>query len=203
MTPPLAAVQSPALIRASTAATWADFVGLPDDDRRELFDGALLEVEVPTELHEHCVVEIATELKLWTRVNGGRVLGSGYKVRITDQRGVMPDVQFYRAGNPPPPDALTAGAPDLVVEVVSPSSMGADRVKKMEWYRQIGAAAYWIVDPETRSVQGFELRDAHWILQDQVALPTPDDDDGRAVLFAPAAFPGLEVNLRLLFAGPG
>src|SRR5579863_4326116 len=80
--------------------TWQDFIRLDEDDLRELIDGELLEVEVPKRIHEHIVAQLITFLGPWSRQNdAGRVLGSGYKVRVTDRRGVMPDVQFYRKDN--------------------------------------------------------------------------------------------------------
>lgn len=181
--------------------TWSEFVALPDDDKRELIDGRLLEVDVPTELHEHVVAEIIISLGIWARQHGGRVLASGYKVKVSARRGVMPDVQFYRAGRVVPQDALHEGAPDLAVEIISPTSGRYDRVTKLEWYRSIGTPEYWIVDPETRSVQAFVLQEGHWLLRDQVALPEPGDDPAPAApVFRPATFAGIDIDLERLFA---
>jgi len=80
--------------------TWDDFVALADDDRRELIDGELVAVEVPTEQHEYVVMCVAEFLAPWVRRNrAGRVLASGYKIRVSDEQGAMPDIQFYRTGN--------------------------------------------------------------------------------------------------------
>src|SRR5579863_4159284 len=82
--------------------TWDDFIALDEDDLRELIDGELVEVEVPTSRHEEIVVTIGYHLRGWVEAgHGGKVLGSGYKVRISKVRGVMPDVQLYRRGNEP------------------------------------------------------------------------------------------------------
>jgi len=118
---------------ASAPYTWDDFVALDEDDLRELVDGELLEVEVPTEQHEHIVARILHALIAWSDAgHGGRALGSGYKVRLSERRGVMPDIQFYREGNTGSREqqvGLLRGHPDLVVEIVSPSSQRYDRVK--------------------------------------------------------------------------
>lgn len=83
---------------------WDDFVALPDDDRRELIDGELVETEVPTDVHEHIVAMLVAKLWNWAEEHGGLVLASGYKVRVRADRGAMPDVQFSaratRAGPP-------------------------------------------------------------------------------------------------------
>jgi Uma2 family endonuclease len=76
---------------ARRPVTWAEFVALPEDDLRELIDGELVGVEVPGPLHEAIVADLAYYLGGWVREHGaGRVLGSGYKVRVSETRGVMP-----------------------------------------------------------------------------------------------------------------
>ena len=81
--------------------TWDDFVALDEDDLRELIDGELVEVEVPTKLHEYIVWMLAHYLAAWALPRkAGIGVVSGFKVRITERRGVMPDLQFFRSANP-------------------------------------------------------------------------------------------------------
>jgi Uma2 family endonuclease len=92
--------------------TWDDFVRLEDDDRRELIDGELVEVEVPTRLHEYIVWLLSYFLAQWARPRrAGYGVASGFKVRISERRGVMPDVQFFRHGNPGAGSGDAAGGP--------------------------------------------------------------------------------------------
>jgi Uma2 family endonuclease len=141
--------------------TWEDFVALPEDDRRELIDGWLVEVEVPTEMHEYVVAMLIGYLWNWARSHGGRVLASGYKVRIAEKRGVMPDVQLYRAGNDSAvaqQNGLAEGSPpDLVIEVVSKRRARFDRVIKLAYYAQRSVPEYWIVSPQDRTVERLVL----------------------------------------------
>src|SRR5215472_9453535 len=113
-------------LAASAPFTWDDFIALDEDDLRELIDGELVEVEVPTGKHERIVMLLGHFLSTWADAgHGGEAMGSGYKVRISERRGVMPDVQFYRRGNRAAREqdaGLARGCPDLVVEIVSPSS---------------------------------------------------------------------------------
>ncbi len=81
--------------------TWDDFIALEDDDLRELIEGELVEVEVPTFSHEKCVGRLVAALTVWSDSCGGCALPSGYKVRVSSKSGVMPDVQFFRRGNEP------------------------------------------------------------------------------------------------------
>ncbi len=178
------------------AVTWDDYVGLPDDDRRELIDGELLEGEVPTEIHESIVIALGAALYNWCAQHGGKVLASGYKVQITAKRGVMPDVQYYKPGRGSQPKGRTDGGPDLAVEIVSPGSEGRDRVTKMAYYLSIGVAEYWLIDPQDRTLQRFlrtEQPDigAAWLVTHSLGI-----EDGP---FAPSTFPGLVLDLPKLF----
>jgi Uma2 family endonuclease len=174
--------------------TWDDFVALEEDDLRELIDGELVEVEVPTRTHEQIVALLVHFLLGWTeRGHGGIVFPSGYKVRISDHRGVMPDAQLYRAGNEPDVDqeqGLVEGHPDLVVEIVSPSSQRYDRVTKLRWYAQLGVPEYWLVDPQARTVERLVLRDGVF----SIAASLADEE-----VFRPESFEGLEIALTRLW----
>jgi Uma2 family endonuclease len=187
------AVGSPGATREST---WEDFVALDEDDPRELIDGVLVEVDVPTELHEHIVALLAFFLVGWARSHGGRVLASGYKVRISERRGVMPDLQYFGPENARrlPQAGLAQGHPDLAVEVVSETSRRYDRVTKLGWYAEIGTPEYWIVDPDARTLERLVLRDGRFVIAEALA---------EDAAFRPESFPRLEVPLAELWTFPG
>lgn len=175
--------------------TWEQFTGLDDEDPRELIDGRLVEIDVPSKLHEWIVAVLLRHLANWALPRrAGIVLPSGYKVRISEHRGVMPDLQFFRAGRTVPDSGLTSGGPDLVVEVVSPTSGRYDRVEKLNWYAAIGVPEYWIIDPEQRTLTrhlleqgtGYRIADA---LADAAEL-------------SPNTFPGLQIALAELWELP-
>jgi Uma2 family endonuclease len=184
-------MSSPAV---SAPYTWDDFVALEEDDLRELIDGELVEVEVPTLRHEDIVAELLVQLRLWTRAgHGGKALGSGYKIRVSERRGVMPDLQLYRRGNEPALEqeqGLVRGHPDLVVEVISPTSRRHDRVTKLRWYAQLGVPEYWIVDGADRTLERLVLTDGAYV----IAASLADDE-----VFHPESFEGLEIPLERLW----
>jgi len=106
---------------------WRDFVALPEDDTRELVDGRLVEVEVPNRWHERMVMDLGAMLRPWAKKRGMHVLGSGYRVRISDRQGAQPDVQVlteatYRSN---PEDGLEHGHPEH------------DRVRKVDWHASL------------------------------------------------------------------
>lgn len=179
---------------APTVVTWDDFVALAEDDRRELIDGELVEVEVPNALHEHVVALLIVFLGSWIRPRrAGLLLASGYKVKVSERRGFMPDIQFFRKGNLPSREdeiGLRQGHPDLAVEVVSPSSGRYDRVTKLNGYASIGTPEYWIVDPEARTLERLALSGTNYVIVEALA-----GDE----VFRPASFDGLEIPLRELW----
>ena len=173
--------------------TWEEFIELDEDDLRELLDGEFVEIETPTWTHECIVGALIAVLGSWTRLKkAGRVLASGYKLRIDDRQGIMPDVQFYRTGNWPvgQDKGLETGHPDLVVEVISPSSRSKDRVRKNHDYAAIGVPEYWLVDPEARILERRVLRDGTYSIVEAL--------EGDAV-FRPEGFEGLEIELGPLW----
>ena len=109
-------------------------------------------------------------------------MASGFKVRISDRRGLMPDVQIQRVGGPP--------RPELGVEVISPSSRRYDRITKLEYYASVGMPEYWIIDPDLHTLERLVLRKDHYLIADSLA--------GDA-LFRPASFEGLEIPLAELW----
>jgi len=201
LAPDPAVLHTPLVIEAtlsSNACTWDEFVALEEDDRRELIDGELLEVEVPTKLHEYVVWLIGCFFGQWAlpRKAGFGVV-SGFKVRISDRRGVMPDFQFFRMTNPAASGdsaALEDGRADLVVEVISPSSVRYDRVIKLEYYASIGVPEYWIIDLPGRTLERLVLQDGGRYL---IAQTGRDGD-----LFRPESFEGLEIPLAGLWSLP-
>jgi Uma2 family endonuclease len=175
--------------------TWDDFVALEDDDLRELIDGELVEVEVPTADHEEIVGWLCFYLRSWAEAgHGGRVRASGYKVRISERRGVMPDVQFYRQDNDASAgqqQGLEHGHPDLVIEIVSPSSERYDRVTKLRWYAQLGVPEYWLVNPQARTFECLVLQGGVYT----IATSAAGDETCR-----PGSFEGLAIPLAKLWS---
>jgi Uma2 family endonuclease len=172
---------------------WSDFIALPDDDRRELIDGRLEELDLSTKARARVITVLGFLLGLWARKHSFAVLGSGYKIRITDRRGAMPDVQMYtaRAYKRAENTGLETGHPELAIEVISPTSRAHDRLRKLDWYSSIGVPEYWIVDPEAKTVQCFSLDGKTYR-----AVQHATDDE----VFKPRSFRGLKIPLAELFA---
>lgn len=138
-----------------------DIEQLDEGIRVELIDGKLYLMGAPTRMHEFLIMNIAFEFKthIKKKKRDCHVYVSRLGVRLfdDDKTWVEPDIVVICRK-----DKLTDkgcnGAPDLVVEVVSPSNSSHDYLTKMIKYQKAGVREYWIVDPEQEiiSVYNFE-----------------------------------------------
>jgi Uma2 family endonuclease len=139
---------------------------LDEDDSRELVEGRLEDDEVPSAIHEIVVRWILVLLDAHFRSHGGFVFGSGIKLAVRAQTGRLPDVVCYAAGRRPEPRGLVTVPPDIVIEVVSPTPRDErrDRIEKPDDYAAFGVRYYWLVDPDYRSFEVWELgSDARYV----------------------------------------
>ncbi len=144
----------------STGFSFDDWIAMPEDEPGELVDGRLEEEEVPDFVHELVVAWLIHVFGGWAFPRGGLVAGSDAKFAVTSQRGRKPDLTVYFPGSQRPPRrGVIRVPPDIAVEIISPRPRDGrrDRVDKMDEYAAFGIRYYWIVDPELRSLEIFEL----------------------------------------------
>lgn len=146
--------------------TYEDYKRLPDDGwRYEIIEGELQMVPAPNTVHQQSSFELATAMKIFVQSRGlGKVFIAPIDVML-GERGtpVQPDILFISS------DRLSIvsferieGAPDLIVEVLSPSNWLADRRDKYELYAKSGVREYWVVDPQVQTVEVFNLQDSRY-----------------------------------------
>jgi Uma2 family endonuclease len=136
--------------------TYGDYAAIPDDGRRyEVIEGVLY-VMSPSPLRQHqaVVMSIAYHLYQFVQISGrGWVFVAPFDVELAPNTVVEPDViVVLKANESIIHDSRIIGAPDLVVEVTSPSSANHDRREKLDAYQAAGVGEYWIADPATRTV---------------------------------------------------
>ena len=137
-----------------------EWFALPEDEPGELVEGRLEEEEVSDYLHELLVILLGQILNTWISPQGGLVAGSEAKFAVGARRGRKPDLTVYLPGSRrPPARGLIRVPPDIAVEIVSPTPRDGrrDRVEKLADYAAFGVAWYWLLDPQLRSLEIFEL----------------------------------------------
>ena len=141
--------------------TWDDYVKFPDDGQRyEIIDGELFVTAAPVFGHQFTSGELHLLLRNWSDQHGkGIVAYAPVDVVLAPDTIVQPDLLWI--SDERIQEILgdrVDGIPDLVVEILSPSTARRDRTKKSEVYARFGGREYWIVDPKDRSV---EIRTNH------------------------------------------
>ena len=150
---------------------YTDLLNMPEDGRRyEIYGGELVVVPSPLVRHQVAAGEIFSVLRDYGRESGGMALVAPLDIVFDEHDVVQPDVVFFRAERRHllQPDVVTRHAPDVAVEVLSPSTASTDRGRKMRMLARYGVPEYWIVDPVLRQIEVHALEDGAY-RQAQVA----------------------------------
>lgn len=140
--------------------TYREYAAIPDDGHRyEIVDGVLYMAPAPNKWHQNAAGEIFAHLRAHVKLTGlGQVYIAPFDVELSPRTVVQPDVMVVL--NPNLGIVLESrivGAPDLVVEISSPGTVGYDRDKKQRAYARAGVPEYWIADPSSRTVEVLAL----------------------------------------------
>ncbi len=150
--------------------TYQDYLDAPGDDRYELLDGELIMVGSPSIAHQDVVTNLGTPFSVFVKERDlGKVYFAPTDVLLSNTDVVQPDLLFISRERG---DIITTaniqGAPDLIVEILSPSTARYDWREKRELYARHGVKEYWIIDPVNRMAwvmlltDGIlEIRDTH------------------------------------------
>jgi Uma2 family endonuclease len=141
-----------------------DYMALDDEVRAELIDGELFGTPPPQFLHQKVVLSLAIRLVEFVRRSaGGEVVIAPMAVHLPSGDVVEPDVIWLSPANLHMIRRWIYGAPDLLVEVVSPSHPERDRIVKKALYARNGVREYWLVDPADRCLEVFRLEDRSFV----------------------------------------
>ncbi|MCD8131010.1 MAG: Uma2 family endonuclease [Lachnospiraceae bacterium] len=140
--------------------TVEDIYNLPDGQRAELIDGQFYNMAPPSRKHQRLVGELCTVINNHIKRSGGRceVDIAPFAVFLDKDQYtyVEPDISVICD-----PDKLTdrgcEGAPDWIIEIVSPSSRYMDYMTKLLKYKSAGVREYWIIDPAKNSILVYDF----------------------------------------------
>lgn len=135
--------------------TYQDYVLLPDDGKRyEILDGDLYVTPSPTARHQRVSFNLSMALGQHVKANRlGEVLVAPLDVILADDSIAQPDILFISSERLPIVTDWVHGAPDLVIEVLSPGTRERDRTLKRHLYPRHGVRELWLVDPEAKMVE--------------------------------------------------
>ena len=144
----------------SNIYTVDDIYALPEGQRAELIDGQIYDMAPPSPMHQELVMELSATLRDYIKKNGGpcKVYPAPFAVFLNedDRNYVEPDISVI-CDSSKVDNRGYQGAPDFIIEIVSPSSQRMDYLTKLFKYRTAGVREYWIVNPLQRTVQVLSL----------------------------------------------
>ena len=150
--------------RSRIKFTYEDYKHTPEDKRYELLDGELIMVPAPRTAHQRTSRKIGTPLDIFVTENDlGEVFDAPYDVVLSDTDVVQPDLLFVsKERSHIINEDNIRGAPDLVIEVLSPSTAQRDRTLKRTLYALHGVPEYWQADTDAKNVLVLTLEDGDY-----------------------------------------
>lgn len=174
--------------------TLTDYEALPDDADYEIIDGILYVAPSARPRHQVVAAKLTAALVTWTAAaESGTVVPEADLVVDERNTYISPDIMFFAGDRftQIDPDEMIRIIPDLVVEILSPSTESRDLVAKRDLFERLGVRHYWIADARAKAIREHTL-----------------GEDGRYVdrvvhagtMFEPESFPGLRLDLRRVFS---
>lgn len=151
----------------------------------------------PHPRHQAILRELSTELTIYLRAHRIGAVWPEIDVQLSRRRVYVPDLVFLsqsQLDRYSSDRGRIVGAPDLVVEIVSPASASRDRVANFNAYREAGVPWYWLIDSQSLAVEEYRLMPEGYLAVARVAA---------GEIFRPQLFPDLGVNLAELMGEAG
>ncbi len=175
--------------------TYADYAKLPEEPgfRHEIIDGVLMRDPSPSFHHQRVSRRLQRILEDYiNKVDpNGEIFDAPLDMALAVHTVVQPDLLYLPGSRPAQNDPIDV-VPELVVEVISPSTGRKDRVLKLNHYQASGVLHYWILDLEESFIEAYELRDGHYVSIVRSHMGT----------FSHTSFPGLSFDIEMLFSKP-
>lgn len=182
------------MARSGVRLKASDMWEAPDDQfRYEVIDGELYMTPAPAWKHQEGLGNLHVILGPWVRrYRLGKIVEAPIGVVLDEQNGVQPDLVYIsRERAHIISERGVEGPPDLVVEVLSPSTRARDRGIKMRRYEAAGIPHYWLLDPEAQALEPYRLGESGY---EQVGVFRPGS------IFRPELFPELEIPIDELWS---
>lgn len=160
-----------------------DYYNLPEDVRAELIDGQFYDMSAPSRIHQEISAELLTTIRQYIKSKNGscKAYAAPFAVKLKEDITtiVEPDISVICDSNKLTDRGCT-GAPDWIVEIISPSNSSHDYILKLNLYAEAGVREYWIVDPIEQIIFVYHLekdqfKAAAYTFQNKIKVNIYDD----------------------------
>lgn len=145
----------PALQSQVQLITLEQYESFSEDKRMEVFDGVVYDMASPSQIHQTILTELLVIIRNYIKSKGGNcsVFPAPFDVKLSDKplTIVQPDIMVICDKNKLDGKRCN-GAPDFIIEIVSPGNPTDDYIRKLYYYKNAGVREYWIVDPRRKIV---------------------------------------------------
>lgn len=145
----------PALQQQTESVTLGQYENLPENERAEVFDGQIYYMSAPSQDHQAISTELITILNIYVKSKKGQcaVFHAPFDVCLSHSplTIVQPDILVV-CDKGKLDGKRCNGAPDFIIEIVSPSNPADDYIRKLYYYKNYGVREYWIIDPRRKSI---------------------------------------------------
>ena len=146
---------TPALQPKLETITLEQYEALPENRRVEIFDGVIYDMASPSQIHQSLSMELSNTLYNYVKNKKGscQVFSAPFDVMLSDNplTIVQPDIMVICDKNKLDGKRCN-GAPDFIIEIVSPANPSDDYIRKLYYYKNAGVREYWIADPRRKTV---------------------------------------------------
>ena len=135
--------------------TLEQYEALPEDKRVEVFDGVIYDMASPSQIHQAISMQLSTVINNYILSKKGpcSIFNAPFDVKLSDAPLIIvqPDIMVV-CDKDKLDDKRCNGAPDFIIEIVSPSNPSDDYIRKLYYYENHGVREYWIVDPKRKTI---------------------------------------------------
>ncbi len=177
--------------------SYADYLTWDENERWELLDGVPYMQAAPSRIHQEILVEILNQIANYLKGKPCKVYPAPFCVRLDVEKNdndvknvVEPDITIV-CDNSKLDDRGCKGSPDMIVEILSPSTGKNDRLIKFNKYEKAGVKIYWVVEPDQKLVSVFTLQ-----LNGRYGRTEMYTEEDKIKV---SIFPDLEIDLKPVF----
>lgn len=135
--------------------TLEQYEALPENKRVEVFDGVIYDMASPSQIHQAISMQLSTVINNYILHKKGTcsIFNAPFDVKLSDIPLIIvqPDIMIV-CDKDKLDDKRCNGAPDFIIEIVSPGNPSDDYIRKLYYYKNYGVREYWIVDPRRKTV---------------------------------------------------